>query len=438
MLSTRAHADVAELSFVREVLENGLTVVYHRDDRVPAVAVAVWYDVGALHEQPGRSGFAHLFEHMMFQGSAHIPRDTMISGLERRGATQINGTTAFDRTLYHEVMPSSELPYALWLESDRMGWFLAALDQQQLDNQKDVVKAERRDRVNDRPYGLVDGLVMHTLYPQGHPYRENVIGSAKDVDAATLDEIRAFFLQHYVPANATLVLAGDFEVPEAKELVRKYFASLPARPRPAGVKVDPPELRGTKLFRATEPIANQPRLTLVWGGPPPYGAGAAELDYAASLMADPGVGWLDDYLRAAGVEVIDVSASFLELRGGSRFELHVVVPEGTQPEPLIKLIDRFVLTLSTHAQDQRDIDAYRNSLERGTLFRNESLLNRATLLAAYESMFDDPGKLAWDLERYKLVTPESLRRVVLTTLGQNRIAVFAEPAKGAIQKKAQK
>lgn len=430
-----AHADVQELHSEREVLGNGLTVIYHRDDRTPAVAVAVWYDVGAFHERPGRSGFAHLFEHMMFQGSAHVPRDGVITGLERRGATQINGTTSFDRTLYHEVVPSSELEYALWLESDRMGWFLSALDQAELENQKDVVKSERRDRVNDRPYGLVDGLVMHALYPEGHPYRENVIGKAKEVDAATLADVREFFLEYYSPSNACLVLAGDLEVPAAKELVRKYFGSLPTRPKPPAPTIDPPDPRGTKLLLANEPIAKDARLSLVWVGPPPYGQGAAELDYAASLMSDPGIGWLDDYLRAAGIEVLDVSASFLELRGGSRFELHVGVPEGSQPEQLIRLIDKFILTLSTHAREQREIDAYRNSLERAMLFRNESILNRAILLAAYDRQLGDPKKLAFDLGRYSLVTPDSLRRTVLSTLGSNRVAVFAEPTRGPIKRK---
>src|SRR6266545_8025595 len=212
-------ADVPRLAFEKYTLPNGLDVILSEDHRLPMVAVNLWYHVGPANEEPGRTGFAHLFEHMMFQGSRHVPPDTHFKFLESAGASDINGTTDYDRTNYFETLPANQLELALWLESDRMGYLLDKLDELQLANQQDVVRNERRQSIENRPYGLADEEVMHLLFPQGHPYYANVMGSHADIQAAKLDDVKKFFKQYYTPNNASLAVVGDFDKTQVKALV---------------------------------------------------------------------------------------------------------------------------------------------------------------------------------------------------------------------------
>src|SRR6202162_3620465 len=205
-----APLEVPQLKFEKYKLKNGLEVILSQDHRLPMVAVNLWYHVGPANERPGRTGFAHLFEHMMFQGSKHLPGDQHFKLLEGAGASDINGTTDFDRTNYFETVPSNQLELALWMESDRMGYLIDKIDQAQLSNQQDVVRNERRESYENRPYGIVEEAVFHALFPQGHPYRPAIIGSHVDIQAAALADVRGFFKRYYRPNNATLTLVGDF------------------------------------------------------------------------------------------------------------------------------------------------------------------------------------------------------------------------------------
>jgi len=228
-----------KIQFEKYRLNNGLEVILHQDHRLPLVAVSVWYHVGGFHESRGRSGFAHLFEHMMFQGSAHVGDDKHFAILKKLGASFVNGTTSFDRTNYLETVPANQLESALWLESDRMGFLLNTLSKKKLDNQRSVVKNERRQGLETQPYGFAREKMWQALFPQPHPYHGRVIGSMADLDAATIDDVRGFFRTWYSPANATLTLAGDFNSAEVKALVKKYFGSLPTKPKPAAPTVKP-------------------------------------------------------------------------------------------------------------------------------------------------------------------------------------------------------
>ena len=206
----------------RHSLDNGLKIVLSQDRTVPVVAVNLWYGVGSRNETTGKTGFAHLFEHMMFQGSAHVPKNRHFELIERAGGT-LNASTWFDRTNYFETMPSHDLELVLWLESDRMGWMVEAMDQEKLDNQRDVVKNEKRQRYDNQPYGDWDEQLQALLYPEAHPYHHSVIGSMADIDAATLDDVASFFKTFYVPNNAVITIAGDFERDDALELLNKYL-----------------------------------------------------------------------------------------------------------------------------------------------------------------------------------------------------------------------
>src|SRR5574341_1203971 len=213
--------DIPAIAFEKYALPNGLEVILSEDHRLPMVAVNLWYHVGPSHEKPGRTGFAHLFEHMMFQGSKHVGDDQHFKLLEGAGASDINGTTDFDRTNYFETLPSNQLELALWLESDRMGYLLDTLDQAKLTTQIDVVRNERRQGVENPPYQLVEEAVYQTLFPKGHPYYAYVIGSHADLEATHLEDVRDFFKQYYAPNNASLAIVGDFDKTQAKALVEK-------------------------------------------------------------------------------------------------------------------------------------------------------------------------------------------------------------------------
>src|SRR5947208_739662 len=221
-----APLEVPQLKFEKYKLQNGLDVILSEDHRLPMVAVNLWYHVGPANELPGRTGFAHLFEHMMFEGSRHVPGSTHFHLLEAAGASDINGTTDFDRTNYFETLPANQLELALWLESDRMGYLPDKLDQANLSNQQDVVRNERRQSMENAPYGVVEEGMMHLLYPKGHPYYGDVMGSHEDIQSAKLEDVRNFFRLYYAPNNASLAIVGDFQPERARELVEKYFGPL--------------------------------------------------------------------------------------------------------------------------------------------------------------------------------------------------------------------
>src|ERR1700760_2603565 len=216
-----------QIHFEKYKLKNGLEVILSEDHRLPLVAVNLWYHVGPMFEKPGRTGFAHLYEHMMFEGSKNVGEKAHFKYLEGAGASDINGSTDFDRTNYYETLPSNQLELALWLESDRMGFLLDTLDRQKLTNQRDVVRNERRQSVENQPYGLVDEALVQALFPKDHPYHADVIGSHADVEAARLEDVRQFFQQFYAPNNATIAIAGDIDRAKTKALLEKYFGPIP-------------------------------------------------------------------------------------------------------------------------------------------------------------------------------------------------------------------
>ena len=216
-------SDIPKIDFEKYTLPNGLDVILSEDHRLPLVAVNLWYHVGPANEAAGRTGFAHLFEHMMFQGSKHVPGDMHFRAVEGAGGSDINGTTDFDRTNYFETLPANQLELGLWLESDRMGYLLDMVDQAKLSNQQDVVRNERRQSVENQPYGIVDEAVFHQLFPKEHPYYANVIGSHADIQAAKLEDVKNFFKLYYAPNNASLAIVGDIDKAATKALVEKYF-----------------------------------------------------------------------------------------------------------------------------------------------------------------------------------------------------------------------
>lgn len=414
----------------RYTLDNGLEVILHEDHRLPLVAVSVWYHVGALHEREGRSGFAHLFEHMMFQGSPHVGEDQHFRILQELGGTQINGTTSFDRTNYFETVPAAGLETALWLESDRMGFLLASLTKESLDNQIDVVQNERRQSVENRPYGLMDELLTQTLFPPPHPYAGNVIGSLEDIGAATLDDVRDFFRTHYTPANATLVLAGDFDPAEAEQLVQKYFGPLTGRPEPSLDVPRPPAIEEEVVLPFQEPIGRLPKISMAWLAPPAFHEDTAALDMLAHVISGTRSARLDRKVSHDDLIAQSVTAYFQEHQAGSVFQIDLVVRPGRTLEEAKAAIDEVLADL--HANPPTEDERLRalNTWETDT-FRQLELLGgfggRAEQLQAYNHYLGDPDRLGWDVARHRDVTTEDLARVLKQHLTDQRVVIMASP-----------
>src|SRR5688500_13197096 len=270
-----------DIPYIKRTLDNGLDVIVHEHRQLPMVAVNVWYHGGSKNERPGRTGFAHLFEHLMFEGSQHYDRG-FFEPLQQAGGL-LNGSTNPDRTNYWEVVPTGALDLALWMESDRMGYLLPALTKEKFENQRDVVLNERRQNYENRPYGLAGMAISQAMFAPDHPYHWMTIGSAEDIRAMQLDEVREFFATYYHPANASLALAGDINPSRAFELAEAYFGDIPAGPRPAPVAAEAGLVRGSRLL--LEDRVELPRLYIAWHSPAMFAAGDAELDLAADLIA---------------------------------------------------------------------------------------------------------------------------------------------------------
>src|SRR5271165_3780945 len=412
------------IPFEKYKLNNGLEVILSEDHTLPLVSVNLWYHVGPANEKAGRTGFAHLFEHMMFEGSQHVGAKAHFSYLEAAGATDINGTTDFDRTNYYETVPSNQLNLALWLESDRMGYLLGKLDIQNLANQRDVVRNERRQSTENTPYGLVEEGLLHSLFPKDHPYYPDIIGSHADVEAAKLEDIRAFFRQYYTPNNATIAIAGDFDRASTKAMIEKYFGTIPPGPPVPKVAVNTPPI--TKEVRATVTDQVQlPRIYMGWITPPVFKTGDVECELFAQILAGGKSSRLYKSLVYDKEIAQDVSASIEGTRLGSIFELEVTAKPNVKIEDLEKAVDTEMEKLQKDGVSAAELNRARNvtetSLVRG-LQRTNGVANR---LNYYNQYVGTPDYFSKDLARYDAVTPADVSRVIQTTFKKNaRVVVY--------------
>jgi predicted Zn-dependent peptidase len=428
-----ADPDAAKIVLpVRETtLPNGLRVVLHEDHRTPIVAVDLWYHVGSKDEPAGRHGFAHLFEHVMFQGSKHVPEDTYFRDLERVGASNINGGTSADRTNYFETVPSNRLELALWLESDRMGFLLEHVDAQTFAVQRDVVKNERRQNLENAPYGLVPQFVAEALYPEAHPYHHLTIGEPADLDAATLDDVKQFFRTWYVPNDATLVIAGDMQPDATLALVDKYFgpipgAALPQRPAPPKV-----ELTGETRV-PVEAGVELGRVVVAWPTPAYFAPGDGDLDLVARVLSAGGTSRLYKRLVYDAQIAQDVAAYQASQQLGSRFEISATVKPGHAPEELLAAIDEELARLRDAGVTDAELARARTGFLAPKAFDLEQVGKRADHINAYAHYTGEAGYLAKDIARYEAATTASLRDAARTWLPEGRrVVVIVRPTKGA-------
>ena len=417
----------------RHALDNGLRVVLSRDPRAPMVAVNLWYDVGSKHEKPGKTGFAHLFEHMMFQGSANVEKGQHFSLIQAAGGT-LNASTWLDRTNYYETLPGHELEMALWLEADRMASLLPAMTQEKLDNQRDVVKNERRWSVDNQPYGDWDERIQALVYPEGHPYHHSTIGSMEDLSAASLEDVREFFATWYAPNNAVLTIAGDFETDAALEMVRRHFGPIAANrslPPPPDMSVEP--IMGAEVRDSVAAPVPLPRIYFAHRVPP-FGTDAFDaLDVAADVLGSGRASRL--YARLVRDQRLaqDVSVFVFPIVGGaSMFTLWVTARQGVTPEVLETATLTEVDRLAADGPSSDDLERVRNLHAARIANALERIGERADRLSMYACLFDDPDRINAEVSRYAAVDGERVSAALRDSIrAENRVTLTYLPAEAA-------
>jgi len=398
-----------EIPFTRFELPNGLKVILLEDHRLPLVSVNLWYYVGSKDEPRGRSGFAHLFEHLMFMGTEKVPYPEFDVIMEKSGGSN-NATTSQDRTNYFETGPRELLETFIFLEADRMASLGDAMTAEKLEAQRKVVRNERRQSYENRPYGQAHLVVPERIYPKGHPYHNPVIGSHEDLEAATVDDVKDFFSKFYVPRNASLVIAGDFDPAEARRLVEKHFGPIADRPPATRVTAAPPSrIQGAQKVELKDSV-ELPLSQYVWRSPAAFKDGDAELDILAGVLGAGKSSRLYKSLvyekeLAQEVEVYQAS-SYLES------EFHILAyarPEASQ-DAIEAEIEREIERLKAEGPTASEVERAKNKLETAFWKGLEGLGERADRLNRYQFYFDDPGALARDRARYNAVTPESVKK----------------------------
>ena len=410
--------------FVIDTLANGLTLIIHEDHSVPTVSTNVWYHVGSGDEQVGRTGFAHLFEHLMFMGSKNAPYPQFDRLLEAAGANN-NGSTNPDRTNYYEEGPAGALPLMLWLEADRLGWMLETMDTPKVDLQRDVVKNERRQSYENQPYGLAFENLARTIYPSGHPYSWSTIGSMADLSAASLEDVMDFFRTYYAPNNATIVVAGDVNPDSVRAVARQMFSEIPRGPAITRPKPAPFAIRDTVLV--LEDRVQLPRVYLAWHGVAEFSRDDAALDIASYVLS----GARNSRLTQALVYNSDLSTGVNAFNSSKRLDGDFIVMATARPghalDTLKAVVDAELRRLAATGPTDREIEQAKNAIEAQFLNRLEFASAKADQLNAYYYATGQPDYFQRDLDRYRAVTAADVQRVVRDYLLQARVTLSVVP-----------
>lgn len=415
----------APLSVETYTLPNGLTVILHEDHAQPMVTINTWFKVGSKDEAPGRTGFAHLFEHLMFMGTERVP-DNQFDMLMERGGGANNASTSSDRTNYYSWGPRSLLPTLLWLDADRLEGLSRAMTQEKLDLQRSVVRNERRQSYENQPYGGAELMVSAAMWPEGHPYHHPVIGSHEDLEAATVQDVKDFFDTFYVPGNASLVVAGDFDPAEAKRLIAGTFGSVPLRPLPQHRTAQPVGF-DREVRRLTDDRVRFPRLYLVWHSPAAYEAGDAEMDILASVLAAGTTGRLVERLvikdqLAQQVQVYQESRQL-----GSEFHIEATAAEGADLEQIKRAILEEIVRLQKDGPTEAELARVKAATESGFLRMKESLERRADMLNAYFAAYGEPDSFDRELARRLAPTAATVTHWAREVLGEGRLDLRVLP-----------
>ncbi|HWL40097.1 MAG TPA: pitrilysin family protein [Gemmatimonadaceae bacterium] len=412
------------IPYTQFTLPNGLRVIMHEDHSVPIVAVNVWYHVGSKNETPGKTGFAHLFEHMMFQGSKNYD-DDFFRPLQTIGGT-LNGSTNVDRTNYFEVVPSNYLERALFLEADRMGGLLEALTEAKLANQRDVVKNEKRQNYDNRPYGLVGARIAELLYPASHPYHWLTIGALEDLTAASMTDVKSFFRRFYTPNNASLVIAGDINRALVRALVTKHFGPIPRGPAINRVVAPQPMLE--REVRATmHDQVSLPRLHMVWHTVPQFSPDDAALDILASILAGGKSSRLDRALVYDRQTAQVVSANHISRELAGTLQITVTPKRGASLDSIESVLKAEIARLTAAPPTREEVDRAYNVREAGFVYGLQTVQGKSDRMNGYATFRGLPGFFEQDLARYRAVTPADVQRVARRYLADRRLVLTVLP-----------
>jgi zinc protease len=414
------------IKFEKYKLANGLEVILHEDHSTPIVTVDTWYHVGSGDEQVGRTGFAHLFEHIMFMGSQNVPVGAFDQMLEAAGADN-NGSTNEDRTDYYENLPSNALALALWLDADRMGFLLPTMDLAKVNLQRDVVKNERRQRVDNQPYGRADETILAALYPKTHPYSWPVIGSMADLSAASLADVQNFFKTYYAPNNATLAIAGDFDPVAVKKMVSQYFGSIPRGPEVKRRITVPTVVIPRDTFLVLEDKVQLPRIFYTWHSVKGYSKDDAALDILAQVIAND----KNSRLYKKLVYDLQVAQNVRAFQDGSRldgrFEIDVTPKPGQNVADIDRIVRAEIANVITNGVMPRELQRAQNIYKASFLNRLASVWGKAETLNNYNYFAGNPDFVQQDAARYERVTAADVQRVARTYLGRPKIVLTVVP-----------
>jgi zinc protease len=432
----QAGSETVQISYVEETLPNGLRVIYHVDRSTPVAAVDIWYNVGSKHEQPGRTGFAHLFEHMMFKGSRNVADGQHFALLQDAGArsgVDINGTTSWDRTNYFEQVPSNQLELALWMEADRMGTLLETLTPEKLENQREVVKNERRQSVDNQPYGSWVEKMLGHLFPEGHPYHHPVIGSMEDLTAATTDDVSTFFRTYYAPNNAVLVIAGDIDVDNAKMLVRRHFGDIARGPAPPPLRsmALPPRIGQGRREVVQDPNAQAPAIFVGFRAPPARDPQANAVSLLTTVLGARSSGLYESLVRRQQIATGVGSFNFGLVDGADGMFIIANGKPGSSADSLEAALMAELDNLAAHVT-QAALDRARAQARFGFingLQNTGGFGGRADMLAMGATYFNDAGWVNRQLAENDRVTLADLQRLVRERMSaDNRVVLVFVPA----------
>jgi zinc protease len=429
-----AHADAAAEPKVPHegfTLDNGLRVFVIEDHATPTVAVVTYYRVGSKDERPGKTGFAHLFEHLMFKGSAHAPDGLIDLKIEEAGGAA-NADTSTDATRYQDLASSAFLEQALYFEADRLAGLTDTIDQAKLDNQRDVVKNERRQSYENQPYGDAGLLIPAALWPAGHGYHWPTIGDHADLTSASLADVKAFFRQYYVPRNAVLVIAGDVDPAKTRALVTRYLGWIPGGELPRRPAYKPPAPITKEIRLESKDDVQLPRVYLAWRGPATFAAGEAELVLAGQLLGDGLSSRLNQRLVYEERLAQDVDAGLEEGELGGTFVIEATPKPGVDPDKIVAIVDEEIAKLAKAGPSEKELTRVQNAHEAHFLRGLEDLVARAERLAAYVVQAGDPDYLGKDVARYRAVTGAQLSQAVAKYLAPNaRVRLTIRPQAAA-------
>jgi zinc protease len=420
-ISLRAQSPALSVPYTQFKLPNGLNVILHRDASVPVVSVNIWYHVGSANERPGRTGFAHLFEHVMFEGSMHVPEGEFDNWLEAAGGNN-NGSTSNDRTNYYEDIPANALELALFLESDRMGFLLDDKAPDKINGQRDVVKNEKRQSVDNQPYGQAFMELPAMLYPAGHPYSWSTIGSMEDLSAASFEDVARFFRTYYVPGNASLVIAGDIDIASTRKLVEKWFSDVPAGKPVPPINAPTAVLDGVKKKTITDRV-QLPRLFLAWHTPALLKPGDAEMDVVSNLLSGGKNSRLYKRLVYDLQIAQDVNAVQQSQALDSNFMIIATARPGQSLDKIQAVIDEELDKLRTTAPEPREITRALNQIEANfyrSMERVGGFGGKANQLNSYYKAAGTPDYFQKDLDRYRALTPADIKAAIEKYLPKDR------------------